>query len=181
MALFTGQGDEGETSLFGQKERASKTSLQTGALGALDEINTLIGVCRAKSINFKPTVKGKTVAGILEEVQQDLFVIQAFIGGAPKELPEDRLIVMEEVINNIEKELPPIKSFFLPGGTELSGMLDYARAVARRVERILVAYSSNRGLQADILRYLNRLSTLLYALVRFVNHKQDVEEIPPVY
>ncbi len=181
MPLFTGKGDDGTTSLFGSKERISKASCQTKALGALDEINTLIGVCKAKSRNFLYLVNEDNLADILEDTQQDLFVIQAIVAGSPKSFGTDRVKRLEDIIISIEEELPPMKTFLLPGGTELSGFLDYARAVARRVERTFVSCSEAKKTPGEVIQYLNRLSSLLYILTRLVNHKQGVKEIPPSY
>ncbi|MDD5710520.1 MAG: cob(I)yrinic acid a,c-diamide adenosyltransferase [Candidatus Colwellbacteria bacterium] len=181
MALFTGKGDDGKTLLLSAEERVSKASCQTEVLGVLDEVNTLIGVCKAKSRNFTYTVNSSQLADILEDIQQDLFTIQAVTAGSPKSLNADRIEELEVVISGIEKELPPIKSFLLSGGTELSGLLDYARAVVRRAERVFVGCAGAGNIPEGILKYLNRLSSLLYALVRFVNHVQDVEEVPPSY
>ena len=181
MAIFTGKGDDGTTSLFGSNERISKASCQTRALGALDEINTLIGVCKAKSRNFACGLGESSLADILEDVQQDLFVIQAVVAGSPKSLGADRVKRIEDIIVKIERELPPMKTFFLSGGTELSSLLDYARAVARRVERVFVGCPKVERTSGEIIRYLNRLSSLLYILTRFINRKQGVQETTPSY
>jgi len=181
MALFTGKGDDGITSLFGSKERVSKASCQTKILGVLDETNTLIGVCKAKSRNFLYLINNSNLADILENVQQDLFVIQAIAAGSPKSFGTDRVKRLEDIIVSIEEELPPMKTFLLSGGTELSGFLDYARAVARRAERVFVGCSKTENTPGEVIQYLNRLSSLLYVLTRFVNHKQEVKEIPPSY
>lgn len=84
-------------------------------------------------------------------------------------------------MNSIEGELPPIKTFFLPGATELSAMLDYGRAVARKTERRVVEHSEQDKVAPEVLSYLNRLSSLMYALVRIVNFKAGAKEIPPNY
>ena len=83
----------------------------------------------------------------------------------------------------IDKELPPIKSFIIPGGTELSAMLDVARTVARGAERqvVAVAESGDIKLQSTTLAYLNRLSSLLYALARLVNHRAGIVDRKPTY
>jgi cob(I)alamin adenosyltransferase len=181
MPLFTGKGDDGATSLFSSKERILKASCQTETLGVLDEVNTLVGICKAKSRNFLVRIGEGNLTDILEGVQQDLFIIQAITAGSPKKLDSSRVKRLEAVISNIEKELPPIKTFFLSGGTELSGFLDYARAIVRRAERVFVNYFNTENASEDIIKYLNRLSSLLYALVRFVNYKQNVREVPPSY
>jgi len=180
--LFTGEGDKGDTYFYGSDERASKGSYQTEALGTLDELNTLIGICKAKA-GTKNKKKGETsISSILENVQQNLFIIQAAIAGADKKISMEKVKYMEGLINIIENELPPIKTFFLPGAKELSAYLDYARTITRRTEREVVRFAEAGGeVTPEILRYLNRLSSLLYALVRFVNLKAGAKEVPPSY
>jgi cob(I)alamin adenosyltransferase len=181
MGFFTGKGDDGTTTLFGSEERISKASCQTELLGTLDELNTLIGVCRAKSSNFKFEIGNTALTSTLEQVQQDVFIIQAVVAGSPKTFGGDRAKWLESIMADIERDVPVVKTFLLPGGTELSGLLDYTRTIARRVERVLVAQPDIKNFPSEILRYLNRLSSLLYALVRFVNYKQGVKEVPPSY
>lgn len=179
--LYTRKGDKGDTYFFGSKKRASKSSCQTEALGALDEINTLLGICRARAKGAEIQIEGKSIAAILEAVQQNLFIIQAAVAGADKKIAQPKIDDIEHIIDSVEKELPPIKTFFLPGATELSAFLDYARAVARKTERRVVEHSEKDEVAPEILSYLNRLSSLLYALVRIVNLKQGAKEIPPTY
>jgi len=179
--LYTRKGDKGYTSFFGSKKRTSKTSCQTEALGALDEINTLLGVCRAKAGDTDIQIKGKSIQSILEKTQQNLFIIQAAVAGANKKLAKHKIEEVEDIIDFIEKELPPITTFFLPGGTEFSAQLDYARAVSRRAERRVVEQSKHADISPEILQYLNRLSSLLYALVRIVNSVAGTKETPPTY
>ena len=179
--LYTRKGDKGDTSFFGSKKRVSKSSCQTEALGALDEINTLLGICREKAKSEEIKIKDESVAKILENVQQNLFIIQAAVAGADKKITQTKIDEIEKIIDSIEGELPPIKTFFLPGATELSALLDYARAVSRKTERRVVEQSEKEEISPEILQYLNRLSSLLYALVRIVNFKQGIKEIPPSY
>ena len=182
--LYTRKGDKGDTHFFdSQGERFSKGSWRAEALGALDEINSLLGVCKAKAGDINIKINGHTLPDILEQVQQNLFIIQAAIAGADKQITQDKIDLVEGIIDSIEKELPEIKTFFLAGGSELSALFDYARAVARRTERRVVRYSEIGEIEVkpEIRAYLNRLSSLLYALVRIVNLKSDVKEIPPTY
>ena len=186
--LYTGKGDKGDTYFFGSKDRVSKASCQTEALGTLDELNSLLGVCRSqadvsnKQSRKKNKQKGISISKILEGVQQNLFIIQAAVAGADKRISKEKIKYAEGIINAIERELPPIKTFFLPGATELSSLIDYARTVARRTEREVVRFSeTEKEVAPEILQYLNRLSSLLYALVRFINFKSGIQEIPPTY
>jgi cob(I)alamin adenosyltransferase len=182
MMLYTRKGDKGDTQFFGSKKRISKNSCQTEALGVIDELNSILGVCRAKSDKSDIEILDKPISKILEKIQQDLFVIQAVLAGADERIKEENVKFLEEIVDAIEKEFPKIKSFLLPGATELSSYIDYARAVSRRAERRIVAHSEKEGsVTSEILQYLNRLSSLLYALVRIVNFKSGAEEIPPTY
>jgi cob(I)alamin adenosyltransferase len=179
--LYTRRGDSGDTSVFGSPKGVRKTSPEIEALGALDEINSLLGVCKCMCEVRLRTSKSD-FRMLIGDIQQDLFVIQAEAAGAPKKFPDSRMEEVEKEIDTIEKELPPIASFAVAGGTELAAMFDYARAVARRAERRVIAYKDSGGEVSDAsLRYLNRLSSLLYALARLANAKAGVIEESPKY
>ena len=172
--LFTGKGDDGNTNLFGYcDQRISKSSAIAEALGAVDEINSLLGVAKMAA--------GEKIIGILDQVQHDLFIVQAELAGAKKEIVREKIVALENVIQEIEQELPPIKTFFIAGGTPLAAQLDHARAVARRAERRVVKVSEERKVSLSALSYLNRLSSLLYVLARLENHKSGIKEKSPRY
>ncbi|MBI5401187.1 MAG: cob(I)yrinic acid a,c-diamide adenosyltransferase [Candidatus Yonathbacteria bacterium] len=174
--LYTGKGDNGTTSAFGCDQCFSKSSAIAEALGTLDEINSFLGVVKMNS-------RAGKIAKILADVQQNLFTVQAEVAGADKHVAREKVAEMEARINAIESELPPVKSFFVSGGTELAAMLDFARTLARRAERRVVGVH-DEGVQKvgkDTIAYLNRLSSLLYALARQVNHKSGITEEPPKY
>ena len=184
MALFTGKGDKGTTKLFDSPPgvRVSKSSPIFECLGQLDELNTLVGWCRmAAPKDF--LVVGKEIERLLFEVQQDLFTVQAEVAGAPKSLSDKNVEEVSALINTIEKELPEIKTFLVPGGTEFSARLDIARAVSRRAERRLVTLqeSGERAVSEASRAWANRLSSLFYALGRLVNHRAGIAEQPPRY
>lgn len=178
MALFTGKGDTGTTTAFGcNQARISKSSELPEALGALDELNAFLGFVKMR------TADSPRIGGILREIQETLFIIQAETAGADKKVGESAVVRMEKLVNDIEKEIPPIKGFSIAGGTELSAMLDVARTLARRAERRLIAVkeSNLRELSAETLSYMNRLSSLLFALARLANHLAGVAEENPKY
>ncbi|MEK7549330.1 MAG: cob(I)yrinic acid a,c-diamide adenosyltransferase [Patescibacteria group bacterium] len=184
--LYTRKGDKGDTSFFGCKQRFSKNSALAEALGSVDEINSLLGVCKSKTKKIKIKINKKTVflADIIEEIQQNLFIIQANLAGADKKINKQKVKYLEEIIDAIEKQLPLIKSFFIPGQTELSALFDYARTVVRRTERMVVAFSESekeKVLLPETLAYLNRLSSILYAVARLVNAKSGIKEKKPSY
>jgi cob(I)alamin adenosyltransferase len=184
MAFFTGKGDQGTTKLFdsGPGKRVSKTSPIFEVLGMLDELNTLVGWCKAECEDAVE-VQNRKLRLILHDVQDHLFTLQAEVAGAPKSIPLSSVEALGVFINRVEAEMPPVKTFLVPGATELSARLDIARAVARRAERRLVTLheSGERKVSESSRAYANRLSSLLYALTRFVNHRAGVAENPPSY
>lgn len=172
--LYTGRGDGGDTSFFGAEGRVSKADPAVEALGALDELNSLLGVCRSKT--------PADVAEFLRSLQHDLFIVQAEVAGAPKSMTLEKVVRLEEKVAEIESQLPPIKTFFVPGATEAGAFLDLARTVARRAERRLVALKDGGGsVGVPGLKYLNRLSSVLYALARQVTQTSGITEEPPTY
>lgn len=174
---YTGKGDKGKTTLYHCNQSLSKSSIVAEALGTLDEIGSLLGWCKTK------TIPGELFGLVIEKVQNDLFFIQAELAGSSKRLPSSALKRVEDLIKKIDKELPPIKNFIISGGLELSAMLDVARTVARRAERQVVAVQESGGIkfQPTSLAYLNRLSSLLYALARLVNYRAGLIEKKPEY
>ena len=136
MAFYTGKGDHGTTRLFDspQGKRVSKSSPIFETLGMLDELNTLTGWCRVVAPS-ELEAGGRNVHDILLDVQDHLFTLQAEVAGAPKSIAQASTNSMNEIIQTIEKSLPEVKSFLVPGGTEFSARLDIARAVSRRAER----------------------------------------------
>jgi cob(I)alamin adenosyltransferase len=184
MAFYTGKGDKGTTKLFDSPpgKRVTKSSPIFETLGMLDEVNTLTGWCRVAAPR-KLKIGGTIVHDILLDVQDHLFTLQAEVAGAPKSVLQVSVNSMDSLINEIEKSLPEVRTFLVPGGTEFSARLDIARAVSRRAERRLVQlHESGERVISDASRaYANRLSSLFYALVRFANHHAGVSERPPVY
>lgn len=182
--LYTRKGDNGTTKTFGCDQRISKSSNIAEALGTLDEINSLLGICKVKSAQsgFKvPT--GENFEKVVHNVQQNLFIVQAELAGSDMTIAEEKIKEIENYIDTIEKELPPIKSFFISGGSELAAFFDFARTVSRRAERRVVGVSDEgiRKVGDYTKAYLNRLSSLLYAMARLSNHFSGINEEPPTY
>jgi len=181
--LYTGKGDNGTTTMFGCNQRLSKSSAIAEALGTVDEINSFLGVIKMEDGDTK-AVLGLDYHALLSDVQQDLFVVQAELAGADKHLDQARVTKIEEWINAIEKELPPITSFFVSGGTELGALCDFGRTIARRAERRVVSALEGEGeatTKPPLIAYMNRLSSLLYALARLANHREGITEEKPRY
>ncbi len=181
--LYTRKGDKGDTSIFGCDQRFSKSSAIAEALGTLDEVNSFLGVCKIKSEGVDISIKKESLTDILNKVQQNLFIVQAEIASVKKTIEKDKVKQIEIIVDAIEKELPPVKSFFVSGGTELTASIDFARTLARRAERRVVAVSEEGIVKVGehTLAYLNRLSSLLYALTRLVNLKSGITEQSPTY
>lgn len=172
--LYTGKGDNGTTKLFGCTERIAKDEPRVRALGDLDELNSWIGYCAALSDE-----RGAGVASILRRIQNDLFVVQALLAGAPKLLSNERIAYLEAIIADVESEIEPIRSFTLPGATIVGGALDVGRTIARRAERSLIPLDGE--VRASAVPYLNRLSSVLFALARLVTYRSGIKERSPLY
>lgn len=177
--LFTGKGDDGTTSLFGScsSERLSKISPTFEALGSVDELNSFLGICKVMADKVK--IKGFDIHDIVHNIQESLFIIQAELGGAEHSLTNQKITELEGLIKKIEHELPIINNFFIPGASELGSLFDYARSLSRRTERNVL--KSEHKISDSTKAYLNRLSSILYALARLVNHKLGKTEDKPSY
>ena len=177
MALYTGKGDGGTTKLFGcDQQRIAKSSEVPEALGALDEINAFLGF-----VKMHPGAPERIMRG-LREVQEALFIIQAEVAGSDKRIKEGSAEQVGDMVNEIEKEIPPITGFSIAGGTELSAKLDVARTITRRAERrVTAAALAGRAVSEPTKAYLNRLSSLLFAYARLANHLAGAQEENPKY
>ncbi len=179
MALYTRRGDKGETDLLGGS-RVRKDHERIEALGAVDELNAALGM----AISF---LQDAEVIRILESVQNSLFTLGAEIGrGSDKPsttppLAEAAVESLERATDDYKRRVGRQQAFVLPGGSQQSALLHYARAVARKAERRVVTLAAKEELNPQILRYLNRLSSLLYALALHANLEAGVEERNPSY
>lgn len=183
--LYTRKGDSGTTKTFGCDQRISKSSATAEALGSLDEINSFLGLVKVKSSGIVFSLQEQTISvtATIDRIQQDLFIIQAELAGADKTISEEKIKWLESIIDGIEKILPPIKSFFVSGGTELAALSDISRTIARRAERRVVGVKDEGKIQigSHSLAYLNRLSSILYAFARAFNHQAGISEEAPRY
>ncbi|OGG59763.1 ATP:cob(I)alamin adenosyltransferase [Candidatus Kaiserbacteria bacterium RIFCSPHIGHO2_01_FULL_56_24] len=174
--LYTGKGDNGTTKLFGCTERIAKDEPRVQSLGNIDELNSWLGFCAASAAEGGED----EIAQALRDIQNDLFVIQAILAGAPKVLGDGRVAYLETLIADVECEIEPIRSFTIPGTTVLGGALDVGRTIARRAERSIVSLR-DETLQSGVIPYLNRLSSVLFALARLAAHRAGVKEEVPRY
>jgi cob(I)alamin adenosyltransferase len=177
MKIYTKKGDKGETGLVGGK-RISKSSLRIKAYGTVDELNSVIGICLAK-IKDADTIK------LLTEIQKDLFAIGGQLATAAGKLKKEKAVVKEERITEFERfidkcmeEAGPIKTFILPGGTEAASFTHLARTVCRRAETLIVELAEKEPVDNTIIKYINRLSDLLFAIARSLNKKSGIQEVP---
>lgn len=186
--LYTGKGDGGTTKLLTTPKgvRVSKSSAVFDALGTLDELNTVLGMCRSYPSlkDAKLNAVDKSINEVVLTVQQHLFIIQTEVAGnKEKSIDAEKVSWLETLVNTIEETLPPITTFFLPGETFEGSLFDMARAVSRRAERTLLKalHAGEAEVSDETKAYINRLSSLLYALVRSVNQAHNVPEIKPTY
>jgi len=179
MPIYTRTGDSGTTSLYGGK-RVLKCEELIDVYGSIDELNSWIGL-------IVSDITDKDSINFLRDVQSDLFTIGSMLAGWHGTLDNLKVCAedMEVWIDTMDKELAPLNNFVLPGGTTLASRIHLARAVCRRVERQVVALSRKEEREAHlteaylnfIIKYLNRLSDLLFVLARFINKQAKVEEI----
>lgn len=187
--LFTGKGDGGTTKAFdtASGQRISKSSALPEALGTLDELNSFLGLAKVKAAVQDPVVplgrRKLRLSGILADIQETLFTVQAEVAGAPKKVGKVKVNQAALVINTIETLIPPITNFTVAGGTELSATLDVARTIARRAERRVIGLTEQgvRKVSPNTKAYLNRLSSLLFALARYANESSGIARETPSY
>lgn len=177
MKIYTKTGDGGDTSLF-DNTRVSKADSRVDAYGEVDELNACLGAARAAGV-------GDDLAGSLQLIQKDLFAL-----GARLTDPSARIAArvtkvaitaetverLEQLIDRLETELPPLRSFILPGGSQAGSLLHVARTVCRRAERRVTALGSD-AVDPVLVVYLNRLSDLLFVMARTVNHTAGEPEV----
>jgi len=186
--LYTGTGDNGTTTLFHCNQgRISKSANIIEALGALDELNAYLGVVKVYSEeeHLKILINKKNISynSILKDIQQTLFIIQAEIAGSDIHVSKENLKEIENVIKIISELLPPITSFTVSGGSILSAKLDFSRTLARRAERRIVQVQDEgiKILNPLTITYMNRLSSILFAMSRYTNHLFSIPEDHPKY
>ncbi|OGM25693.1 ATP:cob(I)alamin adenosyltransferase [Candidatus Woesebacteria bacterium RIFCSPLOWO2_01_FULL_39_61] len=172
MVIYTKKGDKGETGLYStspQKIRVSKNSYRIHAVGAVDELNSYLGVVISYSEDRK-------LNKILLDIQRNLLTIGSILGGSKLRFITGKARKFEKIIDELEGSLPPLKNFILPGGSQVTAHLHYARSVARRMERVIVRLDEKNRIKPQILVYVNRLSDFLFMLARQQSFKEGVKE-----
>ena len=172
--VYTRKGDRGNTSLVGGRVVA-KDDPRVEAYGTVDELNAVLGLVRCFNGEKPPSPRRDGFDRILQAVQQRLFDLGAELATAPEDRAEGQLQIakadvqwLERVIDTLNAELPPLRSFILPGGGAVSAFLHQARTVCRRAERIVVRLGREQGVGEQVLPYLNRLSDALLVFGRWV-------------
>jgi cob(I)alamin adenosyltransferase len=179
MKIYTKTGDKGDTGLFGGA-RASKASDRVTAYGEVDELNATLGVVRA---HLAP---GVALDASLHAIQCDLFNVGAELATNPDKdidigvalVSEADVKRLEDLIDTLEQDLQPLKTFILPGGTQSAAFLHVSRTTCRRAERAAVRLAGEEKLRMEVIRYLNRLSDLLFVMARHENHRGGVADVP---
>lgn len=181
MKIYTKTGDAGETALF-DGTRVSKSHHRVAAYGDVDELNAVLGLVRASGI-------GDELGAVVAQIQRDLFALGAQLAD-PRDRIADRVTKaviedadvarLETLIDRFESQIPPLRQFILPGGDGGAASLHVARAVCRRAERRIVGLESSTeaaaSLPGGLVRYVNRLSDLLFVLARVANHRSGTPE-----
>jgi cob(I)alamin adenosyltransferase len=179
MKIYTRSGDEGNTGLFGGG-RVLKDDPRVEAYGDVDELNAFIGAARA--VEVMPRIDE-----VLVTIQRDLFSIGALLATPDRDkmeqhltkarIDDDRIRQLEHAIDECDRELEPLKSFIIPGGSEKAAALHVARTVCRRAERRVIHLQRDVEIPPLVVIYLNRLSDVLFTLARLANHRAGAGEV----
>lgn len=161
------------TSLFdrlgSQRKRIPKDSAKIEALGALDELNSFLGIVKSGTNDAE-------LKQILDGIQKNLLVIGSILAGSDLRFSLHATKKLEKLIDRLESSLPVLKNFIIPGGSPIAAQLHYARALSRRVERKVVALGKDEDISPQVLSYLNRLSDALFMFSRVVNARAGIRD-----
>ena len=167
MGVYTKTGDEGKTSLY-TGERVEKNSLRVQVYGTIDEANSALAMARAFAVN--PKVKEKLLA--LQKLMPLLMADIASLGQEPM-LHAEHVNGLEREMDKIEEALPPLHAFIVPGDTKAGAMLDLARTITRRAERLFCELSQTESVHQEDRLFLNRLSDYCFLLMREEQEKPE--------
>ena len=175
MVIYTKKGDKGKTFIYkrvgGKPVRVSKSAPTVSVIGAIDELNSFLGLVRA--FLDKSNFGNKE----LERIQINLLTIGSVIAGSKLKFEKKETLNLENSINKMDSEISPLRNFIIPGGTKNASFLQYARALSRKAEREMVGLKAKKKVDPGILEYLNRLSDFLFTLSRWVNLKEGGKEV----
>lgn len=177
--FYTGKGDGGKSLLWDGK-KIDKSSKEIDLLGSLDELNSLLGIIRSNG--------NENLSTRIFEIQQNLFTIQAIVFfaiiGRLKDAPpfeKQKTETLEKEIDRIEKTTSPQKKFVIPGESKTASWLDFARANTRKAERMAFSFAKKKKIPKEVLSYLNRLSSLFFAMARRETEIEGIKEQNPKY
>jgi cob(I)alamin adenosyltransferase len=181
--VYTRRGDSGETALVGGQRR-TKDDLRIEAYGTVDELNSFVGLARESAMELTPRAPGlAALAGILRRVQHELFNLGSVLATLPEDLhPKQPRVTpaetaqLEQEIDRMNEDLPPLRSFVLPGGSRLNAELHVCRTVCRRAERLCVTLAAREPVEEEIVKYLNRLSDALFVWSRWASRELGAAE-----
>lgn len=169
--IYTRTGDDGTTGL-GDGSRIAKDHIRMETIGAIDELNSVIGLMMAEMGN------SDALYPLFVEIQHDLFDLggELCIPGYQL-IKEEKVISMEATLDTLNADLPPLKNFILPGGNKTAGFCHLARTVCRRAERNMVSLSKTGEVNDAAQQYINRLSDLLFVCARILARRNGGEEV----
>ena len=168
--IYTRTGDDGTTGL-GDGARVSKTSPRVEAMGAVDELNSVIGLLMTESVP-------DSIRETLSAVQHTLFDLGGEISLPDQELVQNEQVTqIENTLDRMNEALLPLKDFILPGGTQPAAMCHQARSVCRRAERRMLVLAEQQSVSSTSTKYLNRLSDLLFVMARHLNQRAGVADV----
>lgn len=175
MKIYTKTGDAGNTGLQGNF-RISKSHPRIIAYGTVDEANAALGIVLTNSID-------EGIATILTKIQNELFVVGADLSNpnmndVKNRVSLDMIEKLEHHIDKFESELPSLTNFILPGGALPAAQIHFARTIVRRAETQTVLLSEKDEINHNCIKYLNRLSDLLFVIGRLINKRTNHEDIP---
>ena len=177
MKIYTKKGDKGQTSLIGGT-RVPKSSMRIESYGTVDELNSYLGLVRDQEID-------KEYVRQILEIQDRLFTIGSHLASDPEKakmkipgLFDQDIINLEHWMDEMDKELPEMRSFVLPGGHPTVSHTHVARCICRRAERIIVDLGSHDHVEEIVPQYMNRLSDYLFVLSRKLTQDLGAEESP---
>ena len=169
--IYTRTGDDGTTGL-GDGTRVAKDSLRVTAYGTVDEANSVIGVVLAcESVP-------KNIAAVLTDVQHDMFELGGELCIPGHSAITDAFIDrLESELDQLNEDLPALEDFILPGGGQAAAACHLARTIVRRAERGVTTLASKETVRPEVLRYLNRLSDLLFVIARVLSRAENGQEV----
>jgi cob(I)alamin adenosyltransferase len=168
--IYTKTGDKGTTGLA-NGERINKNDIRVQCFGDIDELNSALGIVKAQA------GLTETMESILTRLQHELFDLGSELCLPGYEaITEEHVTQLENDLNELNDTLPPLKEFILPGGHPAAAQCQLARAICRRAERSLTTLNEAFPITTTSLKYINRLSDLLFVLARFINKENNVAE-----